>query len=113
MPGLDSNQRRAVRISIESNVAASRANSAPNRYSRDEEAMSSTVWQAFYFHGRDNAHSPARTELIEAATEDDAAKVAVSHMGRCKRVDISGPRWEPRRGQVILAEGGRCETGPA
>ena len=72
----------------------------------DEEAMSSTVWQAFYFHGRDNAHPPARTELIEAATEDDAAKVAISHLGRCKRVDINGPRWERQQGRVILAEDG-------
>jgi hypothetical protein len=71
--------------------------------------MTSTAWQAFYFHGLDNAHPPARTELIEAATEDDAAKVAISHMGDCKRVDLSAPRWEPQQDRVILAEGGRCE----
>jgi hypothetical protein len=72
--------------------------------------MSGTAWQAFYFHGRDNAHPPARTELIEAATEDDAAKAAISHVGHCKRVDISGPRWEPQQGRVILAEDDRRAT---
>jgi hypothetical protein len=71
--------------------------------------MSSTVWQAFYFHGRDNAHPPARTELIEAATEDDAAKVATSHMGHCQRVDIAAPRWEAQQDRVILAQDDPCD----
>ncbi len=75
--------------------------------------MSGTAWQAFYYHGFDNAHPPARTELIEAATEDEAAKVAISHMGRCKRVEIAGPRWEPRQGRVILAENGEQEADEA
>ena len=48
--------------------------------------MSNTAWQAFYFHGFDNLHPPARTELIEAPSEEDAAKLAESHMGDCKRV---------------------------
>jgi hypothetical protein len=69
--------------------------------------MTRTAWQAFYFHGRDNAHPPARTELIEARTENEAAKVAISHMGNCKRVDIEAPRWDPHQGRVILAEDGR------
>ena len=38
--------------------------------------MSNTAWQAFYYHGCDNSHPPARTELIEAASEDEAAKIA-------------------------------------
>ena len=70
--------------------------------------MSSNIWQAFYFHGRDNAHPPARTELIEAATEDDAAKVATSHMGHCQRVDIAAPRWEAQQDRVILAQDDPC-----
>ena len=72
--------------------------------------MSSTVWQAFYIHGRDNAHPPTRTELIEAATEEDAAKVATSHMGRCQRVDIAAPRWEARQDRVILAQIDPCDV---
>ena len=36
--------------------------------------MSNTAWQAFYYHGFDNSHPPARTELIEAPSEDEAAK---------------------------------------
>lgn len=72
--------------------------------------MTSTAWQAFYYHGSDNAHPPARTELIEASSEDEAAKVALSHMGDCKRVDIEGPRWEPHVGRVILAADNRRET---
>ena len=66
--------------------------------------MSNTAWQAFYYHGFDNSHPPARTELIEAPSEDEAAKIATSHMGRCKRVDIAAPRWEPQQDMVILAQ---------
>ena len=65
--------------------------------------MTKTPWQAFYFKGLDDCCPPSRTELIEAQSEDEAAKVAISHMGRCKRVDIQGPRWEPLRGRVIVA----------
>jgi hypothetical protein len=79
----------------------------------DEEVMIKTAWQAFYFHGRDNSHPPARTELIEAPSEDDAAKVAKSHMGRCKRVDIAAPRWEPQQNRVILAQDDRYEMDDA
>ena len=71
--------------------------------------MSKTAWQAFYYHGCDNSHPPARTELIEAPSEDEAAKIAESHMGRCKRVDIAAPRWEPQQDMVILAQDGRLE----
>ncbi len=65
--------------------------------------MTNTTWQAFYFEGFDNAHPPSRTEMIEAESEDAAAKIARSHMGRCKRVDIEAPRWEPAQTRVILA----------
>ena len=30
-------------------------------------------------------------------------------MGRCKRVDIAAPRWEPQQDMVILAQDGRLE----
>ena len=71
--------------------------------------MSNTAWQAFYYHGVDNSHPPARTELIEAPSEDEAAKVAESHMGRCKRVDIVAPIWERQQDMVILAPDVRRE----
>ena len=59
--------------------------------------MSNTAWQAFYYHGFDNSHPPARTELIEAPSEDEAAKIAESHMGRCKRVESPLPAGNPNR----------------
>ena len=71
--------------------------------------MTNTVWQAFYFKGSDNAHAPARTELIEAKSEDEAAKIAASHMGSCKRVDITTPRWEEPHCRVILVDEDRSE----
>ena len=30
-------------------------------------------------------------------------------MGRCKRVDIAAPRWEPQQNRVILAQDDRYE----
>jgi hypothetical protein len=41
-----------------------------------EGQMSNTAWQAFYYHAFDNSHPPARTELNEAPSEDEAAKIA-------------------------------------
>jgi hypothetical protein len=73
--------------------------------------MSETAWLAFYFRGLDDAHPPARTELIEAPNQDEAAKVARSHMGLCKRVDIASPRWESQQDLVILSRDDEFKTG--
>ncbi len=65
--------------------------------------MSNVPWHAYYYDGVENSRPPTRTEMIEAETESDAAKVAKSHMGQCKRVEIVGPRWAPAQTLVILA----------
>jgi hypothetical protein len=66
--------------------------------------MSNHIWHAFYFEGPANLAPPVRTELIEAETEDAAAEVAKDHLGRCKRVELAPPRWEPSSVRVILAD---------
>jgi hypothetical protein len=74
--------------------------------------MTGKPFHAFYFNEADHSRPPARTEVIEAQNERDAAKVAASHLGHCKRVDVEGPRWEPESVQVILADryGGDSEA---
>ncbi len=72
--------------------------------------MSNHFWHAFYFEGFASSGPPVRTELIEADTEDEAAEVAKHHLGRCKRVDLSAPRWERSSLRIILAEEGRGEA---
>lgn len=68
--------------------------------------MTNIAWHAYYFDSLENSAPPVRTEIIESESEDGAAKVATDHMGRCKRVDISRPVWEPQQNRVILASGG-------
>jgi hypothetical protein len=65
--------------------------------------MASTAFHAYYFTAEEASLPPVRTELIEATSEDEAASVARSHLGTCKRVDIEHPRWEPQHTLVILA----------
>ena len=65
--------------------------------------MSSTAFQAYYFAAEETSLAPVRTELIVADSEDEAAVVARSHMGKCKRVDLAHPRWEPEHTVTILA----------
>jgi hypothetical protein len=65
--------------------------------------MTGIPWNAYYYDGVGNSLPPTRTELIEAESESDAAKVAKSHMGRSKRVEIDGPRWWSAQKLVILA----------
>jgi hypothetical protein len=62
-------------------------------------------WHAYYYDAVENSGPPTRTEMIEAESESDAARVAKSHMGRCKRVEIAGPRWANAQTLVILAGG--------
>jgi hypothetical protein len=74
-----------------------------------EDAMTHHIWHAFFFEGFACSGPPVRTELIEADSEDEAAKVAKEHLGNCKRVDLAAPRWEHPHTRVILAEEGGSE----
>ena len=65
--------------------------------------MTSLPWHAYYYDGLETSRPPTRIELIEAESETNAAKIAKSHMGGCKRVDIAGPRWVNAQTRVILA----------
>jgi hypothetical protein len=65
--------------------------------------MSGTAFHAYYFDAIEKTRPPARTELIVANSEDEAAAVARDHMGACKRVEIEHPRWEPQHTVVVLA----------
>jgi hypothetical protein len=71
--------------------------------------MTNHIWHAFYFEGFAISGPPVRTELIEAGSEDEAAEVAKGHLGLCKRVDLTPPRWEASKLRVILAEEGRSD----
>jgi len=68
-----------------------------------EDDMTSTALQAYYFAAEETSLAPVRTELIVADSEDEAATVALSHMGTCKRVDVAHPRWEPEHTLTLLA----------
>jgi len=72
--------------------------------------MTNHIWHAFYFEGFANSGPLVRTELIEAESEDEAAEVAKDHLGGCKRVDLSPPRWEQTKVRVIFAEGDGSEN---
>jgi hypothetical protein len=76
---------------------------------RGEATMTNHIWHAFYFEGSASTGPPVRTELIEAESEEEAAEVAKSHLGDCKRVDLAPPRWEAPTLRVILAENGESE----
>ena len=65
--------------------------------------MPGTPFHAYYFDAEEKSRPPVRTELIEANSEAEAARVARGHMGQCKRVDIEHPRWEPQHTVTILA----------
>jgi hypothetical protein len=72
--------------------------------------MANIVWHAYYFDSLENSSPPVRTEIIESESEDDAAKIAAGHMGRCKRADIARPAWQPQQRRIILAHEGLTES---
>ncbi len=65
--------------------------------------MSHQIWHAFYF---DNEVSgvPTRSEVIEAASEEDAARQARDRLGGCHRVCLEGASWTDRKHLMIEAE---------
>jgi hypothetical protein len=51
------------------------------------------MWHAYYFDSLDRKSPVARTAIIEADSEDEAGKIAITQMGRCMRVDVARPMW--------------------
>jgi hypothetical protein len=48
-----------------------------------------TRWNAYYFDGLGLSAPASRIEAIEAADEDEAARIAISKMGRSLRVHVT------------------------
>ena len=64
----------------------------------------SQIWHAFYYDRSGSHAAPCRTEVIEAASEEAAARVARAHLGECKRVSLESPAWVHGGARVIFAE---------
>ena len=65
--------------------------------------MSHQIWHAFYFD-TEGAGMPTRSEVIEAASEEDAARQARERLGGSVRVSIEGASWTDRKHLMIVAE---------
>jgi len=66
--------------------------------------MTNIPWHAYFYTGTETSLPPSRTEVIEAECENDAASVAKSHLGNCRRVEIVGPRWANAQSRVIFSD---------
>ena len=66
--------------------------------------MSHQIWHAFYFDRAGEQAAPCRSEVIEAPSEEAAARVARAHLGECKRVSLEAASWTHRASLVIYAE---------
>jgi protein subunit release factor A len=68
--------------------------------------MSHQIWHAFYYDRVGDHAPPCRSEVIQAANEEAAAKVARAHLGDCKRATLEAASWMERVSRVIYAEDG-------
>lgn len=68
--------------------------------------MSHHIWHAFYYDRPGGSAAPCRSEVIEAASEEAAARVARAHLGECSRVSLEAAPWMHRVTRVIFAEDG-------
>jgi stage III sporulation protein SpoIIIAA len=66
--------------------------------------VAKSTWQAHYFSSFDKKEVAQRIVLIEADDEMHAGKLAVAQMGRCMRVDVVRPLWEPSRSGMAERE---------
>jgi hypothetical protein len=67
-------------------------------------------WHAYYFQSPKNSSPPVLSEVIEAQSMVDAAKIAATHMGRLARVEIASPIWEEPQVCIILGSEGQREA---
>lgn len=79
--------------------------------------MAKLTWHAYYFDSLDRTSPVARTTIIEADNEDDAAKIAIAQMGRCMRVNVARLMWgapaESIRANRNLLEKSALQAGAA
>jgi hypothetical protein len=68
--------------------------------------MSHQIWHAFYYDRGGEFAPPCRSEVIEAASEEAAARVARSHLAGCSRVSLEAAPWMHRVTRVIYAAEG-------
>jgi hypothetical protein len=66
--------------------------------------MSHQIWHAFYYDCEAQSAPPCRSEVIEADSEEAAARVARDHLGGCERVSLEAPPWMQRKTRLIHAE---------
>jgi hypothetical protein len=71
--------------------------------------MTHQIWHAFYYDRASASAAPCRTEVIEAANEEAAARVARAHLGECMRASLEAAPWMQRKKLDILAG----DIGPA
>ncbi len=64
--------------------------------------MSHQIWHAFYYD-RSGVTAPCRSEVIEAASEEAAERVARAHLGGCERVSLEAAPWMQRKSRIIFA----------
>jgi hypothetical protein len=55
--------------------------------------MARLTWHAYYFDSFDRSAPAARMATIEAASEDEAGRIAIAQMGRSMRVHVTRPLW--------------------
>ena len=66
--------------------------------------MSHQIWHAFYYDRSGASAAPCRSEVIEADSEEAAARVARAHLGECARASLEAAPWMQRTKLLILAE---------
>ncbi len=73
--------------------------------------MSQQIWHAFYFDN-EFASAPSRSEVIEADSEEDAARQARDRLGGCSRVSLEGASWTDRKHLIIQADPPQARNTP-
>jgi hypothetical protein len=71
-----------------------------------EASLSHQIWHAFYYDRSGQSVPPCRSEVIQAANEEAAARVARAHLGECQRVTLEAAHWMQPTTRVIFAEEG-------
>ena len=65
--------------------------------------MSHQIWHAFYYDRAGASVAPCRSEVIEATSEEAAARVAQAHLGGCDRATLEPAPWMQRKKLTIRA----------
>ena len=71
--------------------------------------MAMMSWHAYFYDCLDSSRAPAFSFWIEAESESEARKIALSRLGPCRRAELIRPFWEEPTPPLLVTNDAKAD----